>query len=339
MKSIALWDEKLQTENRDDKENEGCPSITPYLLEEEGSHPAMIVCPGGAYRGRAYHEGEPVAKWLNSIGVSAFVLNYRVSPHQFPAPLEDAKRAIRIIRHRAAEWGIDTERVGILGFSAGGHLASTLGTQFDDGNQDAQDPIERVSCRPDILVLCYPVISMGTYGHEVSRMSLLGENPQPEMIDLLSNETQVTSNTPPTFLWHTTEDTSVPPENSFLFASALGRHKVPYEIHIFEQGSHGLGLGEGTRETKVWPELCEAWLKARNFVKAYEGFSEYSKLGDLLKDDAATAILKQYWPECTQLPAYTEGATIKHLVNNPLANLNEDKIYKIKRALETLNAK
>lgn len=264
--NINLWpDQVVETQEA----NAGCPSLTPYLLDGAGPHPTIIVLPGGGYMGRAPHEAEPIARWLNSLGVASFVLNYRVSPFQHPIPLGDAQRAIRLVRHRAGEWNLDPARIGVLGFSAGGHLTATLGTHNDTGDPAADDPIEREGCRPDLLVLCYAVISMGEFGHAGSRAALLGERANdPEMVALLSNEHHVTGETSPTFLWHTSEDAGVPVENSLFFAAALRQHGVPFELHVFEQGHHGLGLGAEYLGVSMWPALCEAWFRQRSFIGA-----------------------------------------------------------------------
>jgi acetyl esterase/lipase len=225
----------------------------------------------------AQHEGVEVAEWLNSLGVTGVLLRYRLGPrYNHPAPLQDAQRAIRTVRARAKEWGIDPERVGILGFSAGGHLASTAATHFDRGSPGAPDRIERESARPDFAILIYPVIAFGTeYGHKGSLRNLLGENPSEAQIKGLSNEKQVSKDTPPCFLAHTNEDSAVPPENSLLFALALRRAGVPLEIHVIEKGPHGLGLGTGSQEHRVpssasfqvWPGLCATWMKERGYLK------------------------------------------------------------------------
>jgi acetyl esterase/lipase len=209
-----------------------------------------------------------VAEWLNSIGVTAFVLKYRLAPrYQHPAPSQDASRAIRLVRARASEWGIDPARVGIIGFSAGGHLASTVGTHFDRGRPDAEDPIERVSSRPDFLILGYPVISfIEPFTHVGSRTNLLGKTPDPELVKSLSTETQVTKETPPTFLMHTSGDTGVPPENSVAFYLALHKAGVPAEMHIYERGRHGLGLAPADPALSSWPQRCEAWLRVRGVL-------------------------------------------------------------------------
>lgn len=245
------------------------PTLTPFLpLNEKATGAAIIVCPGGGYSHLADHEGAPVAQWLNSIGITAFVLKYRLGPrYHHPAPMQDAARAIRTIRARAAEWKIDPERIGILGFSAGGHLASTIATHFDSGKPDASDPIERVSSRPALAILIYPVITMGDKTHAGSKKSLLGDNPSPQLIALLSNEEQVTKDTPPTFLVHTMTDTAVPVENSQMFAAALRKAGVPFEFHLYERGPHGFGLGRDDPILSTWPARCADWLRIHGFAK------------------------------------------------------------------------
>ncbi|MDQ0230695.1 alpha/beta hydrolase [Metabacillus malikii] len=247
------------------EKDEETPTITHYLLNKQEQHCAVIVCPGGGYVRRAEHEGEPVAKWLNSIGISAFVLDYRVAPSKHPAPLLDLQRAIRYVRHHAEEWNIDKQRIGILGFSAGGHLASTAATHFDDGDKSSADLIEHESSRPNLAILCYPVISLTQFYHEGSANHLLGENATLEQRQLLSNERNVTGATPPTFLWHTADDAAVPVENSLMFAQALSKQNVPFEMHIFPSGRHGLGLAEDEPLVSRWPELCKNWLSQQGF--------------------------------------------------------------------------
>lgn len=231
---------------------------------------AIVVCPGGGYGVLAMdHEGHQIARWLNGQGVTAVIVKYRLGPrYNHPTPLTDAQRALRVTRFRAKEWGVDPKRVGILGFSAGGHLASTTGTHFDAGQSDAPDPIDRISCRPDFMVLMYPVITLtGPYAHVGSRNNLLGKNPDPKLVDHLCNDKMVTPETPPTFLVHTTEDTGVPPENSVLFYMALCKHKVPAELHIYEKGQHGLGLGPKELPYASWPDRCVAWLQSRGILE------------------------------------------------------------------------
>lgn len=247
------------------------PTITAYLpLAGLNTGAAVVVCPGGGYGFLAdNHEGKQVAEWLNSIGVAAFVLKYRIAPrYRHPAPLQDAQRALRTVRARAKEWNVKPDRIGIWGFSAGGHLASTAGTHFDDGKSDAADAIEQVTCRPDFLILAYPVITFtDTSMHRGSRNNLLGPNPDAKLIDELSNEKQVTARTPPTFMFHTNADTGVPPENSVLFYLALRKANVPAELHIYEQGRHGVGLGAGDPVLSTWKDRLAGWLAGRGLLK------------------------------------------------------------------------
>ena len=247
------------------------PKLTPYLPPAgEANGAAVVVCPGGGYaRLASDHEGKQVAEWLNSFGVTAFVLQYRLGPrYRHPVPLQDAQRAIRLVRSRAAEWGVDPARVGILGFSAGGHLASTAATHFDDGRPDAPDPVERHGSRPDFAVLAYPVISLvDPPAHSGSRRNLLGDPPEPALVELLSNERQVTARTSPTFLFHTADDTVVPVANSLLFFEALQRASVPSELHVFPHGTHGVGLAADDPVLSAWPRLCAAWMGGLGMLK------------------------------------------------------------------------
>jgi len=248
------------------KEADDIPTLTPYFPKDKANGSAIIVCPGGGYSHLADHEGGPVAEWLNSIGVTAFVLKYRHGPrYHHPAPLQDAARAMRLVRSRAAEWHLDTKRIGILGFSAGGHLASTIGTHFDAGTPDAADVIERESSKPNVMVLIYPVITMGDLTHAGAKKQLLGDKPTAEMVTLLSNEEQVTKETPPTFLVHTANDAAVPVENSLRFAAALRKNAVPFELHVYERGRHGFGLGKDDPILSTWPTRCADWLKLQGF--------------------------------------------------------------------------
>ena len=244
------------------------PTLTPYLpTKDKMTGAAIIICPGGGYGHLADHEGRPVAEWLNTLGVTAFVLKYRLGPrYHHPAPMQDAARAIRIVRARAAEWGLDPQRIGILGFSAGGHLASTAGTHFDSGKPDAPDAIERVSSKPNLMILIYPVITMRDRTHAGSKKNLLGDQPGPELVALLSNDEQVTKDTPPTFLVHTMNDSAVPVENSLLFVSALRKAGVPFEFHLYERGPHGFGLGGKDPILATWPDRCADWLRLHSFA-------------------------------------------------------------------------
>jgi acetyl esterase/lipase len=233
----------------------------------------VVICPGGGYvRLAVNHEGLKAVEWLNALGISAFLLRYRVgsadgSVNRYPVPFLDAARAVRTVRARAAEWNIDPGRIGIMGFSAGGHLASTVGTHFDPGNPAADDPVERAGSRPDFMILVYPVISFSTeYRHGGSRTALLGGNADPELVESLSNETRVTAMTPPTFLVHTDEDRSVPAENSVLFYLALRRARVPSELHIYRQGRHGFGMTSTDPVLASWKDRCSDWMKGMGLL-------------------------------------------------------------------------
>jgi acetyl esterase/lipase len=248
------------------------PKITLYRADPAtASGAAIIVCPGGQYHDLVDDkEGTQVAEWLNSLGISAFVLQYRLGPrYRHPAPLEDAQRAVRTVRARAPEWGIDPARIGIMGFSAGGHLASTVATHFDAGQPASLDPIERVSSRPDFSVLIYPVISMmDPITHAGSRRNLLGDMPDPKLVAQLSNERQVTAETPPTFLFHTADDPIVVVENSLQFFTALIKARVRgSEIHVFAHGGHGAGLAPDDPALSQWPKLFALWSKNRGLIE------------------------------------------------------------------------
>jgi acetyl esterase/lipase len=248
---------------------EDIPTLTPYFPPaEKATGAAIIVFPGGGYSHLADHEGRPVAEWLSTLGITSFVLKYRYGPrYHHPAPLLDAARAIRLVRSRAAEWRLDPKRIGVLGFSAGGHLVSTAGTHFDGGNSSAADPIERASSRPDLMILIYPVITMREFTHAGSKKMLLGENPTEDLVKLLSNDEQVTAETPPAFMVHTADDPGVPVQNSLRFAAALRKMKVPVELHIYEHGPHGFGLGGKDPILSTWPQRCAEWLKVHGFVR------------------------------------------------------------------------
>jgi len=245
------------------------PSLTPYPATN-ATGAAMVICPGGGYYALAAHEGKDYALWLNQQGVTCFVLKYRLgsSGYHHPAMLNDAARAVRWVRAHADDYQIDPQRVGIVGSSAGGHLAATILTHFDAGDTNSVDVIERQSSRPDIGILCYPVISMGEFTHRGSKANLLGKDPDPELVELLSNELQVTTNTPPCFIWTTFEDTVVPMENSMLFASALRKNGVPFDLHVYEKGGHGMGLADKPpfANPHPWANDCLLWLKAQKFV-------------------------------------------------------------------------
>jgi len=243
-----------------------------YLPKRDTQAPPIsliVIVPGGGYGGLAIdHEGYQIAQWCNEHGLGAFICLYRHrgGGYGHPVPLQDAQRAIRLVRHHSTKWHVDPKHIGIIGFSAGGHLSSTVSTQFDQGNPQAEDPIFRHSSRPDAAILCYPVIGMGKpYTHQGSQRNLLGENADPDLVASMSSEDRVNENTPPTFLLHTQEDKVVVVENSLAYYSALARHKVPSELHIFPLGPHGIGLAQKYPEASLWPKLCLNWLRAQGF--------------------------------------------------------------------------
>jgi acetyl esterase/lipase len=252
------------------------PTLTAFFpAAENATGAAMVICPGGGYGGLAPHEGEAYAMFLRDNGIAGFVLKYRLGSagYRHPIMLQDVSRAIRLVRSKASEWKLDSKRIGIMGSSAGGHLASTLLTHFDSGKSDAEDVIERQSSRPDLGILCYPVITMGDKSHSGSRKNLLGENPSPELIKELSNELHVTKETPPVFIFQTAEDASVPAENCLAFVSAMRKAGVPFDLHIYEKGPHGMGLGfkvyspYDPAKLHPWTKDCVFWLKLHNFAK------------------------------------------------------------------------
>jgi acetyl esterase/lipase len=265
---MPLWENgapgALGNEERDK------PTLTYYpAYGREQAGTAVIVCPGGGYGALAMnHEGRQVANWFNAMGVTAFVLKYRLGPrYHHPIELGDAQRAIRMVRAGAHEFGVSPDRIGIMGFSAGGHLASTTATHFDAGNPEAPDPIDRVGSRPDFAILAYPVISFtAPYTHQGSRKNLLGENPDPKLVEDLSTELRVTARTPPTFLFTTSADTAVPAENSVAFYLALHKAGVPAELHVFENGPHGVGLDLKDPALSEWPTLLLNWMRGRGLL-------------------------------------------------------------------------
>ena len=244
------------------------PTLTIYLPpKEKATGAAVVICPGGGYGHLAMdHEGHQIARWLNEFGVAGVIVKYRHrnsgAGYGHPAPLQDAQRAVRTVRSRAQEWNLKPDRIGIIGFSAGGHLASTALTHYNDKVYEAQDEIDRASARPDFGILIYPVISLAApYTHGGSGRNLLGPNPDKELLANLSNETQVTPETPPTFLLATWEDKVVPAENSIYFYLALRKAQVPAEMHVFLKGRHGFGLGQNHGAVAAWPGLCQEWMK------------------------------------------------------------------------------
>ena len=242
------------------------PSLTIYLpARPQATGTGIVIFPGGGYQGLAMdHEGHQVARWLTSRGIAAFIVQYRLGPrYRHPAMLQDALRAVRVVRSRAGEFGIQPDRVGVLGFSAGGHLASSAATLFDHPDGRAPDGLEAVSSRPDFAVLAYPVIAFDQpYTHRGSQRNLLGDDAPADLVARLSTERQVTAETPPTFLFHTTEDTGVPPENSVMFYLALRKAGVPAELHVYQKGAHGVGLAPHDPVLSTWPGRMLAWIDA-----------------------------------------------------------------------------
>ena len=248
------------------------PSVTvlaPPEYERNGT--GVVICPGGGYGGLSWEkEGLEMGRWFNKRGITAFVLKYRHGGgvHQHPIPLNDIRRAMRIVRSQAEEWKLDPARIGVMGFSAGGHLASSVGTHADAGSKEATDPIEREGSRPDFMVLIYPVISMDEkITHAGSLENLLGEKPDPQFVELMSNDRQVTDQTPPTFIAHASDDQAVPVENALRFYRALIDHKVPAELHIFAEGGHGFGMRNKDKPVVEWPNLLANWLKSRQLAE------------------------------------------------------------------------
>lgn len=264
--------EKIEKQEITVISNVQVPDIAVYLPTKRfATGQAVVICPGGGYWILAYDlEGTDIARYLNSIGVAAIVLKYRlptygntVVPHQ--APLMDAQRAMRLVRLNAAKWNIDPAKIGIMGFSAGGHLASTLGTHFDAGDPAASDSVERMSCRPDFMILMYPVITFTeSFMHKGSRDALLGNDPDPELVRYYSNELQVKDNTPPAFLVHADNDKGVPVENTLLMYQALRAKKIPAELHILSEGDHGFGLGTNDAHVAGWTLSLRLWLANLN---------------------------------------------------------------------------
>jgi acetyl esterase/lipase len=265
---VPLWSNGAP--NALGKEAKDTPMAFVRLPESDQPTSALVILPGGGYGNLAMgHEGKDIAEWANSMGMAAVICDYRHKGKGYahPAPMQDAQRAIRLARANAKDWNIDPSRVGVIGFSAGGHLASTVLTKFEAADATQSDPVARESSRPDFGILAYPVIVFGQDAtHKGSQRNLLGESPSQEMIALFSSEKQVTKETPPTFLFHTMEDKGVPPENSIAFYSAMLRNGVPGELHVFEKGKHGIGLGKSIPVTSEWSLACHRWLVSRGFA-------------------------------------------------------------------------
>ncbi|MCA9130911.1 MAG: alpha/beta hydrolase [Planctomycetales bacterium] len=263
--TVRLWDKAAPGALAEEEKD--IPTAIVYLPEgTKEPTAAIVIFPGGGYGHLAMdHEGHQIAQWANSMGMAGIIVSYRHRNRGYghPAPMLDAQRAIRLTRDHAKQWNIDPRRVGVMGFSAGGHLCTTVLTHFDAGNPESEDAIDRQSCRPDFGIVCYAVIALGEdFTHRGSQRNLLGDSPSQELIDSLSNEKQVTSETPPCFVWHTAEDKVVAAENSLRFYSALVKAGSPSELHIFPHGRHGIGLAKDFPGADAWPNLAETWLKA-----------------------------------------------------------------------------
>jgi len=268
-KRVALWSGKAPVGGG---KFEDCTLELEAFLPsgDKANGAAIVLCPGGGYiRHVTDREGYPIAKWLNDHGIATIILEYRLPKLRHQVPLLDAQRAIRLTRANAAAWKIDPKRIGILGFSAGGHVASTAATHFDDGNANSPDPIERLSSRPDFAWLVYPVVTMGEFTHTGSRNELLGPDSKPELVRLYSNETQVTADTPPTFLAHAIDDKPVPPENSRQFVAAMKEHRVSVELLELPSGGHGLNGCKGPL-WEQWKAAALKWLADQEFADAAE---------------------------------------------------------------------
>jgi acetyl esterase/lipase len=265
---IRLWKDRAPRSTGD--KDADIPTITAYLADPaKANGAAVVICPGGGYSGLTMtYEGVDVAKWFNQHGVSAFVLKYRISPYGQPAPLLDGQRAIRLVRLNAKAWGIDYKRIGIMGFSAGGHVASSVGTHWDKYVPGSDDPVLGQSCRPDFMILVYPVITMkDKITHPGSRKVLLGDHPPQKLINLYCNEEQVKDDTPPTFIVASKTDDIVPVKNSELFAAALKSHKVPYEFLELPTGGHGYGMATNDPKLSIWTDKCLEWMDKQGLMK------------------------------------------------------------------------
>lgn len=238
------------------------PTITAYPASSKG---AVVIFPGGGYTGRAEHEGKGYATYLQSIGITSFVVDYRVAPYKNPAQISDAIRAVRYVRYHADRYGIDKDKIAVMGSSAGGHLAGSVSVHYDKKMYEETDEIDKESCRPDATILCYPVIDMFEYRHDGSRQNLIGERALHADKELMSLYKHVTKDTPQAFIWHTSSDQAVPVENSLLYADALSKVQVPYEMHIYPMGRHGLGLAKEIPHVAQWAKALENWLGLIDF--------------------------------------------------------------------------
>ncbi|MEM7476474.1 MAG: alpha/beta hydrolase [Planctomycetota bacterium] len=267
--TVRLWEGDAPEANG--QEEKDVPTAIVYLPHSTTPTGAIVIYPGGGYGGLAMgHEGHDIAAWANSMGLAGVIVNYRHRGKGYghPCPMLDAQRAIRMTRSKAKEWNIDPAKVGVLGFSAGGHLTTTVLTHFDEGDKTAEDSVDQESCLSNFGVVCYAVVAFDQeYTHKGSQRNLLGQDASQELVDSLSNEKQVKPKTPPCFVWHTAEDKAVPAENSLVFYSALVKQGISAELHVFPKGRHGIGLGASVEGANKWPELCHAWLQRNGFAE------------------------------------------------------------------------
>lgn len=265
MTNVKLWElPPMYDENLNTEDNANCPTLDVYAIDDGKIHSCFIICPGGGYSHRADHEGGNIAEALNKEGISAFVLNYRVAPYHHPVELTDAKRAVRYVRYYADKYNIDPDKIGIMGFSAGGHLACSEAEYYDKFESEHKDEIDKVNARPDLLGLCYPVITAGKdISHNRSMDCLLGDDK--ELMGAMSCEDNVRDDMPPVFLWHTFADASVDCRNSLAMAAALKEKGIPCELHLFPDGRHGSDLASDIEGTKQWFSLFINWLKRNDF--------------------------------------------------------------------------
>ena len=254
-----LWGSKVPFY---DEENGFIPKITAYPAESVG---AVIIFPGGGYGGRAEHEGKVIAEWLNSHGITAFVVDYRVAPYKHPTEISDAMRAVKYVRFYADKYKIERDKIAVMGFSAGGHLAGSLSVHYDKEMYESTDGIDNEDCKPNASILCYPVIDMGYYRHDGSRVNLLGRGVSERMTEFMSLHKHVNENTPEAFIWHTSTDGSVPVMNSLLYAEALSAECIPYEMHIYPMGEHGLGLSKNLPYVATSQKNLIAWLEHKGW--------------------------------------------------------------------------
>jgi acetyl esterase/lipase len=271
MRNILFWKNETTDQSAEELKAANIPHLIPFVQKEAGApYSCVIVLPGGGYEALSPQEADPVAGWLNGLGISAFVLHYSVAPARHPQPYHDVRRAIQWVRAHAEHFNIDPNRIGVLGFSAGGHLTGSAATMWEDASLAIGDELDSISARPDLAVMCYPVVTGDSVScHEGSLLNLMGGNLTDEVRDSFSLEKRVSSNTPPIFLWHTVDDATVPVNNAFLMAQALGKAGVEYELHVFPEGRHGLGLCSiGDRRNAYlarWRGLCAQWLVRQGF--------------------------------------------------------------------------